>query len=72
MSSEVHKCSYGSLDEIIVVEKDLISRGLVKSAEGQSQKDIPLGEYVIVSVANIMHHHNGEIPYRIAWVECAE
>jgi len=30
MSSEVHKCSYGNLEEVSVVEKSLISRGLLK------------------------------------------
>jgi len=71
MTSEIHKCSYGNLDEISVVEQSLISRGFVESDEGQSQKNIPPGEYVKVSLTNVRHHRNGEIQYRIAWVEPA-
>ena len=72
MVSEIHKCSYDSMEEVTVIEDSLVARGFVKSAEGQSQKSFPLGEYVVVCVANIHHHRNGEIPYRIAWVERAE
>jgi len=69
MSVEVHKCKHGSLEEVTAVEKTLIAQGFVQSDEGQSQKSIPCGEYVIVSRANVAHHRNGEVPYRIAWVE---
>lgn len=69
MSDEVHKCKHGSLEEVTAIEKTLIAQGFVKSEEGQSQKNIPRGEYVIVSLANVAHHRNGEIQYRIAWVE---
>jgi len=72
MTEAVHKCSVGSLAEVSRVERDLESRGFVKSAEGQDQKNIPSGEYVIVSLANVRHHRNGEIQYRIAWVEGGE
>ena len=71
MSQGLHKCAYGNMEEITTIEESLISRGFVKSAEGQSQKDIPLGEYVIVCVKNTHHHRTG-IPYRIAWCESVE
>lgn len=72
MNHEIHKCSHGSREEIAAVEKLLTSRGFVESDEGQSQKNIPPGEYVKVSLANVMHHRHGKIQYRIAWVEHAE
>jgi len=69
MGSVSHKCKVGSLEEISVIAKTLISKGFVESNKGQSQKNIPRGEYVIVSLANVIHHRNGEVQYRIAWVE---
>jgi len=69
MNETQHKCSVGSLAEVSAVERELKARGYAKSSEGQSQKHVPPGEYVIVSLANVRHHKNGEIQYRIAWVE---
>lgn len=69
MGSVSHKCKHGSLEEVSVVEETLISKGFVKSKEGQCQKNIPLGEYVIVSLASTHHHRDGEVQCRIAWVE---
>ncbi len=69
MNHKGHQCAHGSWDEISAIEASLISRGFVESDKGQSQKDIPVGEYVKVSLANVMHHRHGEIQYRIAWVE---
>jgi len=72
MNADIHKCSYGNLEEILVIEKALISRGFVEGDEGQSQKNIPFGKYVKVSLEHVRHHRNGEIQYRIAWVERIE
>jgi len=69
VSADLHKCKHGSLEEVTAFEKTLIAQGFVQSEEGQSQKNISRGEYVIVSLANVMHHRNGEVQYRIAWVE---
>jgi len=72
MSAGRHQCSHGSLEDVSAIEQDLLSRGFVKSGEDQSQKNIPAGEYMIVCIEKFYHHRNGEIPYRIAWVETGE
>jgi len=68
----IYKSSVGSLAEVSAVELELKSKGFVKSAEGQDQKDIPSGEYVIVSLANVRPRRNGEVQYRIGWAGSRE